>query len=563
VLALAAFVWFVGRPILRDLLPSGERVDLHKYLGITGTEDASVMLGENRAPANALVRGGIVYWEAQSVRLYLADNFWINPDEGVLLLTTADEVVRAADGERFYTRHAEVAPADGVAPEVIQTDMPVFFVERGRGYISLDYAKQFCNFSYELFEDPYRIQIYAADGAYEGMTAQRKTSLRKSAGIKSEIVSDITKGETVYVLNRVGDWSKVRTEDALIGYVENRRFSEESFETKINIPQDYAPPVYTSLTKENRLCIGWHLVTVADANAYMNDVIEGAWPLDVISPTWYSVADGSGSVTSLAWRSYVDEAHARGLEVWPLVSDFAEGLDRQTLLMSTASRNAFVSYMIGQAGELGFDGINLDFELVPAEAASGFEQLLRELSVACRAHGLVFSIDNYPPRSHTAHYNRGLQGEIADYVVNMGYDEHWGSSSGAGSVASLPFVRDAIERTLEEAPANKVINAVPFYTRIWSTARDGTVRASAVTVTGQANWLEERELEPIWSEELGQHYTQTDENERLYQVWLEDDDSMRVRIDAMKEYDIGGVACWQLGLSNDSVWDILGEYTRG
>jgi spore germination protein YaaH len=237
--------------------------------------------------------------------------------------------------------------------------------------------------------------------------------------------------------------------------------------------------------------------------------------------------------------------------------------DRAAFLMSTEGRNNMVSSLIEQAYELGFDGINLDFELVPIEAAAGFEQLVRELSVACRTHGLVFSIDNYPPRMHTDHYNRKLQGEVADYVIIMGYDEHWGSSSGAGSVSSLPFVVEAIELTLAVVPANKTINAVPFYTRIWSTDHtDGTVRVElTVGQERQDKWIEERNLEPIWSEELGQHYTQIDEKNRTYQVWLENEASMQARIDKMKEYGLGGVACWQIGLEPPQIWDILGEYT--
>ncbi|MDR3364144.1 MAG: hypothetical protein LBS91_04240 [Clostridiales Family XIII bacterium] len=558
---LAALLWFAGKPIIEQYTPNQEPVDLRAYLGLSGAEDAAVFLGDDHAAANAIVRGGAVYWDADSVKRNFAGNFWWDKGEGLLLLTTADEVVRAEAGVPSYTRHAEAAPGEGVSPEIVTADAPVFLLEKGRAYISLGYALQFSNFAYELFPDPYRVQIYAGDGSHDAAAALKKTALHRAGDIKSGVVRELQKGETVYILSQMKEWSKVKTRDALVGFVENRRLSESAPE-EIRVPQNYAPPPYTALTSDKRLCIAWHQVSVYDANAYLYDMIEGAWPLDVISPTWYSVSDASGAVTSIASRDYVAQAHARGLSVWALVSDFADGLDREALLASTESRNTFVSYMVEQAGALGFDGINLDFELVPASSAQGFEQLLRELSVACRAHGLVFSVDNYPPRAHTEHYNRSLQGEVADYVVVMGYDEHWGSSSGAGSVASLPFAREAIELTLDAAPANKTINAVPFYTRIWNTARDGTVSASAVGQKTQAEWIEKRGLEPIWDETLGQHYTQIDEQNKLYQVWLEDESSMQARIDMMKEYGLGGVAGWRLGLESEAFWDILGAYTR-
>ena len=568
--ALAIVIWFFGLPLYEEYTPGVEYTDLREYLGLSGVEGSALMLGERWVSSSIIVRSGAVYWDEDSIKRYLVDNFWVDKDDGVLLLTTANEVVRADAGALFYIRHAEAAPAEGIKAEVVETDMPVFFIEGGRSYIALDYVKLFSNFSYELFQEPYRIQIYLKDWTYEGADVLKKTSLRVADDIKSEIICELDIGDTVFILNKMEHWSKVRTENAFVGYVENRRLSEEPFDIEIVIPQDYEPPPYTSLTRDRTICLGWHLIAVMEGNGTLHDRIEPAWPLDVISPTWYALEDGSGLVKSLASKSYVDEAHAQGLEVWPLVDDFLFDSEdprpeRVEMLMSTENRNSFVSYLIEQSYEFGFDGINLDFELVPSDAASGYEQLVRELSVACRAHGLVFSIDNYPPRQHTEYYNRGLQGKVADYVIIMGYDEHWGSGSGVGSVASLPFVIDGIERTLAVVPANKTINAVPFYSRIWSTDhKDGTVRVELTYgQVRQDRWIEERGLEPIWSEELGQYYTQIDENGRTYQVWLENEASMQTRLEAMKGYGLGGVACWQIGLEPPQIWDILGEYTGG
>jgi len=564
---LAVLLSFVGIPLYKETLPSKERVDLRSYLGLHGQEAAAVMLGEYRSSTDALVRGGTVYWGAERVLQLFTDKFWFNLDEGILLYTSADEVVRANADERFYTRHAEVAPAEGVLPDVIMTDTPVFFIENGRAYIALDYAKQFSNFTYEFFKEPYRLQIYADDYIYEGAEVLNNTALRIGTDIKDDIVSDLGQGDTVFILNRMQEWTKVRTKDALIGYVENKYLSEQGFDVEIRIPQDYIPPPYTDLTSDRRLLAAWHLVTVPDANENLDRVIEPAWPLDVISPTWYSLIDESGAVESIARRSYVDKAHARGLKVWPMFDDFTSGPEREVraaMLMSTQSRNNTVSFLIEQSKELGFDGINLDFELVPFEAASGYEQFLRELSVAFRAHGLVFSIDNYPPTERTEHYNRRLQGEVADYVIIMGYDEHWGTGSGAGSVASLPFVRRSIERTIAVVPAYKVMNAVPFYTRIWSTAEDGTVSIIATPGHGwQDRWIAENGLEPEWDEEMGQDYAEMEKNGNLIQVWLENKASMQARVEVMDYFGLGGAAAWQLGLEAPAIWDILGAFTRG
>ena len=565
--AAAAIIWFVGLPKYEEAQPGRERADLRAYLFLSGPESAAVMLGEYRSSSDALVRGGTVYWNAENVRGLFSDKFWFNKDEGVLLFTTADEVVRAEAGERFYTRHAEAAPGDNVYPEKVSTETPVFLVENGRAYIALDYAGQFSDFTYEFFKEPYRVQIYAEDSVYEGVSVLKKTELRTETDIKSEIVSDLYISDTVFVVRRMQDWTKVRTGDALTGYVENRYLSDESFDVEIKITRDYTPPPYTDLVADRRLLLAWHLVTVPDANENLGKVIEPAWPLDVISPTWYSIIDGTGAIESVARRSYVERAHARGLTVWPMFDDFTSGPDREAraaMLMSTKSRNNAVTFLIEQSKELGFDGINLDFELVPTEASTGYEQFLRELSVACRAHGLVFSIDNYPPTDRTEHYNRRLQGEVADYVIIMGYDEHWGTGSGAGSVASLPFVRRAIERTLSVVPARKTMNAVPFYTRIWSTSEDGELSIIATPGHGwQDRWIAENELEPVWDEELGQDYAEMVKKGNLIQIWLENEASMRARIEVMEYFGLGGIAAWQIGLEAPAIWDILGTFTRG
>lgn len=97
---------------------------------------------------------------------------------------------------------------------------------------------------------------------------------------------------------------------------------------------------------------------------------------------------------------------------------------------------------------------------------------IRELSIACRANNIILSIDNYVPE-YTYYYNRREQGIVADYVVIMGYDETLPSSETPGPVASLNFVRKGITDTLNVVDKSKVINGIPFYSRVWCTTPDG------------------------------------------------------------------------------------------
>ena len=215
--------------------------------------------------------------------------------------------------------------------------------------------------------------------------------------------------------------------------------------------------------------------------------------------------------------------------------------------------------MIATAQEYNLDGINIDFENISLDAGEPFIQFIRELSVPCREYGIVLSVDNYVPMGHTDHYDRAEQGVVADYVIIMGYDEHYAGSDEAGSVASINFVEKGIENTVAEVPAEKVINGIPFYTRIWKSGPEG-LSSEAVTMGMAQEFVENHSIAVRWDETTCQNYGEVQEGDTLYQVWLEDADSIRVKLNIMQNYDIAGVAEWRLGHESENVWDVIEEY---
>ena len=208
------------------------------------------------------------------------------------------------------------------------------------------------------------------------------------------------------------------------------------------------------------------------------------------------------------------------------------------------------------------DGINIDFEQLSEKTGEHFVQFLRELSIPCRANGIVLSVDNYVPIGNTAHYGRRQQGEVVDYVIIMGYDEHWSGSEEAGSVASIDFVETGIQRTVEEVPAEKVINAIPFYTRVWKT-EGGSVTSDAVGMESAENFLANHGVQAVWDETTCQNYAEFEENGILYQVWLEDEQSIQVKLNVMTNYNIAGVSAWKLGFERPAIWNVIDGYLHG
>ena len=233
----------------------------------------------------------------------------------------------------------------------------------------------------------------------------------------------------------------------------------------------FEEPEYTSQRRDFKINLAWHQVTSEAANETFDDAVKNMTGVNVISPTWFSVSDNAGNLSNYAVESYVTNAHAKGLEVWGLVDNFNKNVDTYKLLSNSSSRVKLENNLIQQALRFDLEGLNIDFESLSEETGPHFIQFLRELSILCRANKLVLSVDNpVPENNYTSHYDRESQGEVVDYVIIMGYDEHYYGSEKAGSVASLPWVEKGVTDTLKEVPAEKVINGIPFYTRLWKTS---------------------------------------------------------------------------------------------
>lgn len=361
------------------------------------------------------------------------------------------------------------------------------------------------------------------------------------------------------ILEQMETWTKVKTGDAFIGYVENKKLSEPFADTPAPVT-DYVEPVYESNTRDHKINLAWHAVAGVAGNDTLSEVMAQTKSINVISPTWFALSDNAGNFTSYATAEYVTQAHNMGLEVWGLVDNFTnEGIDTYEVLAGTTTRTYLINGLIDTALAYDLDGINIDFENISLDAGEPFIEFIRELSIPCRQHGLVLSVDNYVPMGYTSHYNRKEQGVVADYVIIMGYDEHYNGSETAGSVASINFVEKGIADTVAEVPANKVINAIPFYTRIWET-NGTTVSSQAVGMELAQQYISDHGIDISWDEVTCQNYGEYQSGSSYYQLWLEDADSIRVKLNIMSKYGIAGVAEWKLGFETASIWDVIEEY---
>ena len=539
-----------GKIFMEKYSYSKERADLNDHFHMSGEADVAIVLQNELIEERARLFDGVYYLDINTVHKYFNDRFYEDKGEGLLLYTVPDDIIRTVIGSSEVTRAGQT---EGFPYVPARYDKDTL-------YIAVDYVKQYTNFSYEGFGEPARLQIYTEWKEQQIAEVKKDTAVRVRGGVKSEILEDVAAGDKVIILEQMETWSKVKTSDAVIGYVENKRLNDSRVELPVPVT-DYQEPEYTSLTRDHKINLGWHVIAGAAGNSTLDEVTVNTKGLNVISPTWFKLSDSEGNFVSFASQDYVSRAHDKGLEVWALVEniEYKSSIDMYAILSSTTTRAKLIDELISQALTYGIDGINVDFEQISMDCGEHYIEFIRELSIPCRANGIVLSIDNYVPTGYTDHYNRKEQGVVADYVIIMGYDEHYAGSSEAGSVASINFVEEGIEKTVNQVPANKVINAVPFYTRIWETT-EGQLSSQAVGMDMAEEFVNVHNILVEWNEQTCQNYGEYTDGTSLFQVWLEDEHSIEVKLNIMDKYQIGGLASWRLGYEKPEIWDVIEVY---
>ena len=544
----------LGKVLLDKYSYSKEEADWDEFYQVSEADRSAIILQDEMVEEQALIRDGVCYFDLATVHKYMNEVFYADMTENLLLYATPTEVIRTVFGETSYNTTEGTQDAGFV----------ISFIEGDTVYVAADYVKLFTNYSYECYDR--HVQVYTEWGTRQVAQLKKDTAVRLRGGVKSPILTQAAKGDTLEILEQMETWSKVKTADSVIGYVENKRLGDITEETETPVT-DYQEPEYTSLTSDSKICLGWHSIGGVGGNDTLYSMVSGTKGMNVIAPTWFSMTDEYGAFRSFATADYVTTAHNMGLQVWGVLDNFnyanENGISISTLnmLSSTTARQTLVQNVTDAAVSLGLDGINVDFEQLSSDCGPHYVEFLRELSIQCRNKGLVLSVDNYVPFNFNDYYRLDIQGQVADYVIIMGYDEHWHGSKDPGSVASIGYVSDGLDRTLQEVPANKVVNALPFYTILWKT--EGTdVTDEYITMRNEADFMSRAGVTAEWDEETCQNYAEWTSGNATYQIWLEDAESIAVKLNMMTTKNIGGVAVWRLGYGTQAAWELINAYLQ-
>lgn len=535
----------VGSFLINRYKPGTEYMAGNEYFNLTDENSVALIQNGELLEEQAVLIGGEPYAAYTYVESQLNSCFYWDEETKGILLTTSGGVQTLLPGD------AAVAKTPGGQPAVQQES-------DGKVYISLDVVKEYTDLDYAYYSNPNRVVIRNEWDGVEQATVQSDTAqVRQKGGIKSLILADVQKGDTLLYLENLDNWCKVMTADGYTGYIQTEDISEpEAIEARTAKKDSYE-----RITRDHKINLVWHQSTSTESNDAMAEMTAEMTGVNVISPTWFSVTDETGTISSLASADYVKLAHDAGREVWGLIDNFNEAFDETTDLAYASVRSRIIEQLLAEAASCGMDGINVDFENLKEAGIPHYLQFLRELTSAAHAQNLVVSVDTPVPQAYTMYYQRGEQARFVDYMIVMAYDEHFAGSEEAGSVSSLPFVQQAVEEMTRVMPADQVICGIPFYTRVWTEKfGQSAITSEVLGMDGAKNYAKENQMTETWDASLGQNVATVETSDARYTIWMEDEQSMEEKLKVIQSADLAGVAEWKLGFERADVWSLISKY---
>ncbi|RRD93886.1 hypothetical protein EII17_10615 [Clostridiales bacterium COT073_COT-073] len=513
---------------------------------------------------------GDMFYLPLELAFLLTDDLHYDAAEKTLTYTDNRDVIRLKPGEKTYYYNNE------------PVDLQIGLIEiNGVAYLPTDLLAKFANFrlSYNgeyhilTIDNPQKPQTI---GVVRFPQAEEAEKPKKIEEIKEYIYDEIPQegkivryyypvypGMTFVILDESGEYYHVRSHEGFLGYVKKELIGTVEHILESNTVKEMSLIHKPALSGKVNLV--WHQVFNMTANGSLAEKMAQTKGVNVISPTWFHITDTEGTVSSLADIAYVKWAHQNGYKVWPLFSNSFDKAITHAVLSSTAKREKVIRQILSFVDLYELDGINIDFEEVPKEDGSGYVQFVKELSLFLKQKGVTVSVDMYVPKPWTEHYGRAEIGKYIDYLIIMGYDEHWSTSPKSGSVASIGFVREGVADTLNYLPAGKVVLGLPFYTRLWKESGSGDnvkVSSKAYGMGYGKQIMIDKGAKIEWDGETAQYYGEYKEGQETFKMWIEDKRSLEEKLRVASGYRLAGIAGWKLGLENEDAWAAITDYLK-
>ncbi|MFR8506790.1 MAG: glycosyl hydrolase family 18 protein [Peptoniphilus sp.] len=389
------------------------------------------------------------------------------------------------------------------------------------------------------------------DKEYDLTKTTSETLLRESASKRSPIIKKLPQGEELYVYEEKGKFYKVRMPEGYAGYVLKKDL-DENFE-KVSLKST------SKNTSDGPINLTWDYTYAEHSEDKINQIkdIKG---LDVIIPTWFSIRNGNGDMIDRGNQNYIKKYKDLGIDVWAYLDNSFDPNITHEALSNENTRKKVINKTLELCKKYGMNGINIDFEHTKIDDRDYITDFVREFRQAA-GDDFIITVDVTPQISADVTkepYDRKALAEIADYMVVMAYDQHWGSSDKAGSVAQYKWVEGSVNVLFRNIPNKKMILGVPLYTRIWKEA-GGKVTSKTISMDEVARIIAAKGLKPVWDKESQQNYIEYQENNADYKIWIEDANSLEKKVSLVNKYNLAGVGSWRLGFETPNIWDVISK----
>lgn len=520
------------------------------YSNVTGRMKQDLIIDDN----------GVIYLSLNDVINYYDKNAYFDEQYNQIITSSNKKLAALKIGENMITINGVTKQIKGSA--IVKDEIY---------YLPISEMEEVYNIKISRKDN--RVIIESLDRKLTTASAKKKLDIKYKPTIFSKTLEKVDANETVSIAEIDQNalpkgWTKVRTQKGTIGYVEEKNLSgkkveredavlEKQIEGKVSIAWEYFSEYFKAPDNTNVKYDGVNVVSPSFFNLKLQDTgKEQLTMLDVIAQCKINQNVGEEGVKYINW------AHENGYKVWAKVSNdtVPTTIDEFSKIINDYQlRSLMIKDILNYVDKYNLDGINLDFEYMYMKDKDAFSKFVIELAPQLREKGKCLSVDVTAPNgaeNWSLCYDRNLIAEVADYIVFMGYDQY--GTTAIGTTSGYNWVVNSLKNmiTYDEVPTDKLILGLPFYTKLWQTKNDQTIKGTAVGMNSISASIPSG-VEKQWNEDLKQYYVEYEQKGYVYKMWIEDEESFGKKLDLVNEYNLAGAGYWRKGLESQSIWNVI------
>lgn len=539
---LIGFIVFILLGSIFSIIKNQKEVESHKVAKTVLIIDDNIIEDTD----NILIEDDNIYLPVKLIKEFL--------DNSINISKNGKRAIVNLEDKNFQMETQNVT--DFMKENNPQINIPLKLKDNNK-YLCINNTKKIfgIDVSYNETSNTVIIDKFSSENEF-GNLIYDNVNLYSDKSTKSETVDILSQGNKLKILSKDDNWYEVRTHKGYFGYVEKKYMDEKlkkmEYDRKINHTREQENSKIINIT--------WEYVYEKTPDISDEEKIQG---LDVVVPTWFSLSN-EGNVINKGDFNYVKDAHEKEYKIWGLVDNSFDPELTSKVIRNEEIKNRVISQIAFYASLYNLDGINIDFENVYYEDKDALVKFVEDLTYILKQQNLMVSIDVTVPggsKRWSKVYDRERLAKIVDYVALMAYDEHWATSPVSGSVASIGWVEKGIQRSLESIPKEKLLLGIPFYTRVWEETKgeNGKIEVSskAIPIKNVEEILKKYDAVVTWDEKTGQYFATYEKDNSTYKVWIEDTESIKLKIQMAKKYGLKGIASWRKGYEYDKVWEVI------